>query len=178
MMQPVMPLFERLLGTAYAGLPTSIRKIHDGNVSRTFTGYCCVKRGNRVLARLLGWLISLPASGDDVPIIVTIKLEQNGEIWLRQFAGKFMRSRLTQIGGHLEETLGPVRFLFALHVEDQAIVWTVFGVRAIGLPLPAAWFGKVSAREFAEEGKYRFDVRAELPLAGLLIHYQGWLQVE
>ena len=35
----------------------------------------------------------------------------------------------------------------------------------------------VGAREFADGERYAFDVRAWLPLVGLLVHYTGWLDV-
>jgi len=49
--------------------------------------------------------------------------------------------------------------------------------RALGVPLPARWFAGVAARESEADGRYCFDVRAALPLAGLLVHYRGWLDV-
>jgi hypothetical protein len=52
------------------------------------------------------------------------------------------------------------------------------GVRSLGIPLPLAWFDKVSARESVEGGRYRFDVRAEMPVVGLLVRYAGTLDVE
>jgi len=51
-------------------------------------------------------------------------------------------------------------------------------VRVLGIPLPAAWFAGVHAREYERDGRYRFDVVATLPLIGLLVHYHGWLEFE
>ena len=89
-----------------------------------------------------------------------------------------MRSRLWDADGVLCERLGLVTFGFALSARDGAIEWRVVRVRALGLPLPARWFGAVAAREFEQNDRYHFDVRAALPLAGLLVHYRGWLDVD
>ena len=66
----------------------------------------------------------------------------------------------------------------ASSAEDGAIVWRVVRVHALGVPLPARWFRSVRARESAgDDGRYHFDVSASMPIAGLLVHYRGWLDV-
>ena len=89
-----------------------------------------------------------------------------------------MRSTLTERDGLLEEALGPARFRFVLSVADGGVAWRVAGMRVMGVPLPAAWFKAVTARQSVRAGRYTFDVRAELPWIGLLVHYQGWLESE
>ena len=73
------------------------------------------------------------------------------------------------------EQVGLARFGFRLTVAEGGIVWRVARVTALGLPLPARWFGKVRARESELEGRYCFDVAAALPAVGLLVRYRGWL---
>src|SRR3546814_14456127 len=63
-------------------------------------------------------------------------------------SGQRMRSRLRRDGRMLVERLGPVRFRFALHVQDGELWWRVNGVKLFGvLPLPAALFDGVYCRE-------------------------------
>ena len=109
---------------------------------------------------------------------VRIRREDGREEWTRDFAGRAMRSTLRANGELLEESLGVVRFQFTLRARDGAIDWRVVGVRALGVPLPASWFSQVVARESAVDARYRFDVRAAMPLVGLLVHYHGALDVE
>ena len=74
------------------------------------------------------------------------------------------------------EQLGLARFGFRLTVEEGVIVWRVARVHALGVPLPVRWFRSVQARESAsDDGRYCFDVSAWMPIAGLLVHYRGWL---
>jgi hypothetical protein len=123
-------------------------------------------------------MASLPRSGTDLPLQVSFLRDGAGEIWSRDFGGHPMRSTLTEHNGLLEEVLGPARFRFALRVDDSGVAWNVVGIRVLGVPLPAAWFQAVTARQSAHAGRYTFDVRAELPWIGLLVHYHGWLEVE
>jgi hypothetical protein len=58
------------------------------------------------------------------------------------------------------------------------LLWRIRRVSSLGIPLSAKWFDGVVAREFEEDGRYRFDVRAALPFVGLLVHYRGWLDVD
>ncbi|QCW27600.1 DUF4166 domain-containing protein [Lysobacter enzymogenes] len=61
--------------------------------------------------------------------------------------------------------------------NEPGLVWRLMRVRAFGLPLPAGWFARVQAREFEREGRYHFEVDAQLPGVGLLVRYRGWLDV-
>lgn len=171
------PLFRRLMGAAFDRLPAQIRAIHEGLPNRSWSGRCRVTRGDGWLSRLCGAVASLPSAAEVMPLRVSIAADEHGETWKRDFGGKVMRSTLRERDGLLEERLGPTLFCFALIVEDQGIRWRLAGVRALGIPLPVSWFDKVSAEESLDGSLYRFDVRAELPVAGLLVHYRGTLDV-
>jgi hypothetical protein len=173
----VTSLFRRLIGDGFEALPVQLRAVHDGPALRTYAGRCHVERGTGLLSRLCGAVASLPPAADVVPIRVSIESHARGETWTRDFGGRTMRSTMTERGGLLEERLGPTVFRFALLAGSDAIDWRLVGVRSLGIPLPLAWFDKMSARESLEGNLYHFDVRAELPLAGLLVHYRGTLDV-
>jgi hypothetical protein len=49
-------------------------------------------------------------------------------------------------------------------------------MRILGVRLPLRWFAQVRARCGAEQGRYRFDIAARLPIIGLLVAYSGWLE--
>jgi hypothetical protein len=170
-------LFRTVLGAPFDSLPAPIRTIHHGYASRRFEGSCRVERGTSWLSRLCAAVSSLPVAADSTPVCVTIRADGNTETWERDFGGRKMRSCLRHHDGLLEETLGPTTFRFELAAESGAIEWRVVGVRLFGIPLPTSWFRRISARESLERGRYRFDVRAELPIAGLLVHYEGTLDV-
>ncbi|MGH8082470.1 MAG: DUF4166 domain-containing protein [Lysobacter sp.] len=62
--------------------------------------------------------------------------------------------------------------------HDPGLSWHLMRVSALGLPLPRSWFAGVGAREFERDGRYHFDVAAQLPWVGLLVRYRGWLDIE
>jgi hypothetical protein len=173
-----MSLFELLIGPDYLSLPAPVRKVHDDCIQKIFSGTCRVERGSGLIAKMLASVLSLPSTGGNVSIKVRIERNKSTEIWTREFAGQPMRSILGEHNGCLEEVLGPVRFRFILRATEQQIVWEVSEVKVLGIPLPTAWFAAVGAREWAEAGKYRFDVRAELPVVGLLVSYRGFLSID
>lgn len=172
------PLFPVLLGDAFNALPAPLRILHLREGRALWRGEVEVSRGGSLLSRFCAWVTRLPPPGTG-PIEVEIIGNGGREQWTRHVAGHAMRSRLWAGDGLLNERLGLVDFRFRLSSVDRDIVWSVEGVRVFGLlPLPVGWFSEVRARESAEDGRYRFEVVAALPLAGPLVHYRGWLEVE
>ena len=171
-------LFARLLGDKFDRLPPRVRALHTRETTYTYAGRADVDRGKNMLSRLMGAATRLPTQKTDQELHVTIEPSASDERWTRRFANHAMPSRLWDADGLLCERLGLVTFGFRLDVEDGELTWRVERVRSLGIPLPARLFRGVIAREFERDGRYWFDVRAELPLAGLLVHYRGWLDVE
>ena len=155
-----------------------MRSLHEIGGRKSFAGRCAIVRGEGWLAAVLLWIARLPRAGDDLPVTVVIEADAKGETWTRDFAGSRMQTRLTARDGVLNETLGPVRLRFELSADEEAIRWRAVGASVLGVPVPAAWLAGMSAREGEESGRYTFDVRAEAPLVGLLIHYRGWLAID
>jgi hypothetical protein len=174
----VSTLFAELLGdAAFSILPARVQALHRATGTRTYRGEAEVQRGTGLLSRLCGWVTAQPPAATRVALKVEIASTPAGERWARDFAGHPMRSTMWACDGLLCERLGLVTFGFALAAEDGALVWHVRRVRALGLPLPVRWFRGVHARESEMAGRYHFDVEASLPLAGMLVHYRGWLDV-
>jgi hypothetical protein len=175
----VSTLFAGILGDAtFSTLPARVQALHRATGTRTYRGEADVQRGTGLLSRLCGWATAQPPAATRVPLQVEIASTANGERWTRDFAGHPMRSTMWAADGLLCERLGLVTFGFNLTVENNALVWHVRRVRALGVPLPARWFNGVKATESEVAGRYHFDVEASLPIAGILVHYRGWLEVE
>jgi hypothetical protein len=169
-------LFPALLGARFESLPPLVRAVHLRPGVQRLAGGVHVVRGSTWLARLCARATRLPPAGSG-PIDVEIVATPAEERWTRRIADHAMPSRLWAGDGLLCERLGLVTFGFRLDVEDAALVWRVARVRVFGVPLPGAWFAGVAARETQQDGRYCFDVVAALPVAGLLVHYRGWLHV-
>lgn len=167
-------LYERAMGAAYSRLPEPIRAIHavlrDGGAH----GRATVIRGRNPLARLAGWLVRFPPSGDhDVHVHFD---ERDGvETWTRRFSGHRFSSRLSLHGVHLVERFGPIRFGFDLPSDEAGLTMKLRRWWLGPLRLPLALAPACEAREWTEDGKFWFDVPVALPLVGLVAHYRGWL---
>jgi hypothetical protein len=173
-------VFQRILADSFVDLPVLLQRVHDARPSKHLRGHCAVERGTHWLVRWLAPIASLPPTSDDTALSVSIDVDIGnvnipGEIWTRDFNGHRMQSRLWKQGAFLAERLGPVTLLFALRVEQQRIEWRVGGAKYWRVPLPASWFSGACATEQIVDAHYSFDVRATLPVLGLLIRYRGWL---
>ena len=178
MTDPVWPtLFQQALGAPFFNLPASVRRLHATRGSARYVGVATLERGRNPLARLCARLAGLPGSMRDVPITIDFVADAKGEAWHRDFAGTRMHSRLAFKDGLLRERIGPLQFRHVLLANAGAIWWRVADVRLLGvLPLPTRWFRGVRCRESEQDGRYRFEVDASLPLVGRVIRYEGWLE--
>ncbi|BAU49106.1 hypothetical protein SVA_2558 [Sulfurifustis variabilis] len=166
-------MYALLLGPAFETLPDSIRALHRSPGSFRHRGECRVRRGDRLVSRLLGFAAALPPAGITV-LDVAIESDGKNEVWRRGFGSHRMQSRLAARDGLLRESLGLARLAFRLHIEEGGVRWKLVEVRALGVTLPRRWFDlDVSERDV--NGRYHFDVRVEIRGVGLLVHYAGWL---
>jgi len=170
-------LFPTLLGESFNALPERLRALHTAPAGTLFRGRARVERGVHPFGRLLALAAGLPPAGE-VEVTVRVDVDDHGERWHRRFGGHRMSSRLWPAKTLLRERLGLATFDFELTADAGGLDWTVVGVRAIGVPLPTRWFAGVCARELLDEGRYAFDVGANLPLIGLIVRYRGWLDVD
>ncbi|GJD50089.1 hypothetical protein OPKNFCMD_2826 [Methylobacterium crusticola] len=174
---PGAPLFARALGPAFADLPAPVRALHGGDGPGTWSGRAAVTRGTSPLAGLVARVVGLPRAGADQPVRVSVARRGADEVWTRDFAGRRFRSRMRPAGpGAVIEQFGPLAFVLALPADAEGLGMRVAGWRLGPLPLPRALAPVSAARESVDaEGRFRFDVAVRLPLAGLLVHYRGWL---
>lgn len=170
-------VFAQLLGSDFQQLAPIVAQLHRLDGPAQWQGQCVIRRGRHPLARLCGWAARLPRDGQALATTVTLQRHPAQETWTRNFGGVPMRSRMWPWQGRLRERLGLVQFDFQLGVDAGALTWDTRAVRVLGLlPLPASWFAGVQCTEAVDaQGRYTFDVRASLPLIGLIVHYQGWL---
>jgi hypothetical protein len=174
-MSDTASVFQRVLGGSFERLPPLVQHVHDARPTKKLVGRADVERGSHWLVSVLAPIASLPPTAKDISLTVSIDAGDSTETWSRNFSGHVMRSRLWAKGDLLAERLGPITLLFALSVDQARLEWRVAGARYLGVPLPSGWFAGASASEQVVDGRYTFDVRATLPLVGLLVRYRGWL---
>ncbi len=178
--QENMPLYRRLLGSAWKRLPPAVGAMHDSTVSRTVEGRAKVERGTGLLARLTAAVIGFPADNPDIPVRVRFDCGGGRETWIRTFGTKSFRSVQSAASGRdaclLAEDFGPFRVLIALVPDNRRLRLVIRGWRLFGLPLPL--FLAPGGETFEEErdGIFRFHVEITSPLTGLIVRYTGWLR--
>jgi len=171
-----VPLYRRLLGARFEALPTRVRELHNVTGISVWRGRADVERGISLVARALAGLLGLPPAGRDQWVEVTFTPDGGTELWERRFGGAVFRSLQYERRGLLRERIGPVTLIFALDVSEKGLSLVPRGVRCLGLPLPPFLVPAVRTLESEREGRYRFEVEACLPLLGLLVRYEGWLE--
>lgn len=170
-------LFQRLLGAEFYHLAPEVKALHSLRGRHRYRGVCTVERGGNPLGRIAAMFAGLPPAMRDADIVVDFDAQGERETWQRHFRGVPMRSRLQFGDGRLHEWTGRVRFRFRLHRIDKDLHWVAERARLFGvLPWSERWLDGVRCREFGENGRYRFEVEARLPVFGKLVRYHGWLE--
>lgn len=173
----IVPLFAALPG--FAGLPAEVRATHDHAGPRRFRGKAVVERGRGLAARVIAALFRFPAPGAAVPVTVEKRPFEGGEVWVRSFAGRRFRSVLRATPAGMTERFGPFTFLLGLTAAAGALRFPVRAGWVLGVPLPRFLLPVSETREYADAGRFRFDVALHAPLGlGLVVRYRGWLAAD
>jgi hypothetical protein len=174
-----LPLYQRILGGAWDGLAPQIRALHTVTATSSFSGRCSVVRGRNPLAWLAATLIGFPRTGADQPLTVQLSRERDGELWVRRSPGGSFASRQYEGRGRsrwlVRERFGAVSVDMALVAEGANLRYVLRRWALCGVPLPLILGPRSRALESVEDGQFRFDVEIALPLAGLVVRYQGTL---
>lgn len=174
--EPLDPIFPRVLGPAFATLPDPIRATHLTAGPTRWQGRASVTRGNGLFGRLLTTIFRFPPATPDIEVEVTKTPTPTGEIWTRRFGSRTFRSHLKATPKGMTERFGPFTFRLGLTVRDGALHYPVAAGRFGPIPLPRWMLPRSEAREYAEDGRFHFDVRLIAPLnGGLMVQYQGHL---
>ena len=170
-------LYRRVMGGRYGALPEIVRKIHHVCGDSGASGEAIVTGGRNVVARLIAKVMRFPKAGS-CPLHVSFAEKDGVERWTRSFGAQGFTSHLSERGGQLVERFGALRFQFDLPSDERGLEMHIRGWSLFGLPLPLLLAPQGIAREWQENGRFRFDVPISLPLVGLVVHYTGWLEVK
>ena len=165
-------------------MPEPIRRLHDIGTGLLAVGKATVERGRNPLARLIAAVFGFPKAGTDIPVSVRFSSTQGpggqpAEEWTRTFAGKSFTSLQFEGAGrsqHLvNERFGPLTFGLATVLEGDRLRIVPRRWSAFGVPMPGFLMPHGDSHERVEDGRFYFHVEIRLPLAGLIVRYQGHL---
>jgi hypothetical protein len=156
--------------------------MHDARPLVVAHGFGTVVQGSSMPGRILARWLGFPASGPERPLRVEFQAVGSAERLSRHYPDRTLATIQAAGGpdgsGLLSERFGPFHLLIQLRATKQGLEFDLRSVRVGGAVLPKSLRPRLFAREFDEDGWYRFDVRVELPLIGLLIAYRGRLMPE
>jgi len=179
-------LYARLAGGAWAELSEPVRRLHEGTTTVRGSGRFDVRHGKGWAAPLLTRLAGMPAAGDRVPVSLVVTPGRDGtEEWSRNFGGRpFVTLQRAHPRGLMAERVGPVEVLYRIESDGGALVYrperAALCAGPLRVPVPLALAPRIEAREWAEPGdpRVRVRVRVRAPLVGLLITYEGSIELE
>ncbi len=175
-------LYSNIAGSSWADVAEQVRGLHLGEHAPHLEarGTFAVKRGSHVLSRLLGFLMRLPAANDRSDVRLTITRQGRRERWTRMFDGRPFASTQWAASDHLlAERWCCVDFRFRLIVSEGTLRYAQcacsLGFGRASLPLPTWLSPRLSATEQpSDDGSCsRVAVSVSIPLAGMLMEYQG-----
>jgi uncharacterized protein DUF4166 len=183
-------LYPALLGAAWAELDERVQRMHTLGRAQG-AGLFDIRRARGVVARAMAGLLGFPRAGDAVPTRLMVRTETlrgaSSEIWERTFGEQKLVSRQYAAGrdGLLAERFGCLELRFRLQAEGGALRFLAAGsafiLGALRVRLPGGISPRVEARVTPAAGVAgRIAVRVEVsaPLAGLLLGYEGYLDME
>ena len=169
-------LYRSLLGERFDVLPARVRELHDLTEPAVWVGRTDVERGRSWGANALAAMFCLPPHGKDQPLRVTFTPGNGREAWTRKFGKRTFRSVRFERKGMLAERIGASCLVCAPEASADGLALRLQDVRVLGIPLPSWLHARVRTFESEQDGRYRFEAEAQLPLLGLLVRYTAWLE--
>jgi hypothetical protein len=170
------PLYVRYLKERYATLPQAVQALHNFDEEAVYTGECDVERGTNPFCKFVAWMMSLPPQGRGHKLKVHFKRGGGGEHWIRHFGDKTFYSKQWDEDETLYEQVNITTLAFDIDVSEERLSLKLKQVYTLGLPVGWLFKPSVIAEEREENGKFRVNVEVHLPLFGLLVKYNGWLE--
>jgi hypothetical protein len=175
-------LYSEVLGKDWLALSESARCAHS--VGGEINGVFRIMYGTGWAAKILARWSDLPQPADAADTRLKIHSEDAGERWERQFNGEAFATRQWRgKDGVLVERFREWELHFKLRVKDGNLFYDQSSAKlcvgALHFPMPRACAPHVFAREI-QDGAARVlvTVMVTVPLVGLLISYEGYLNVK
>jgi hypothetical protein len=163
------------MGESFNRLSPLLQKAHLGK--NRLTGFAQVKRGN-IIARCICRLFGFPKQNLKSTLSVDCSHQSDSMSWRRSFDGLIMISHFRRKGEFLIESLGPLMMLFKAVESNGTLQYQYIRALFWGVPLPKFLSPQIIAFEKEEEGMYHFSVKVKMFLVGMVISYNGKLNVE
>ena len=169
--QPV-PLYQRVMGSAWDGLPDSVRALHSPLRNAGAAGEARVTGASNIFGRVIARFMGFPPAGTH-KVHVEFSERDGVERWTRDFGGRSFASELSEKNGQLQERFGPLRFRFDLGPRPDGLEMIMRGWSLFRVSLPLSFAPRSHAIERDQAGTFHFEVPIALPIIGLVTRYEG-----
>jgi hypothetical protein len=169
------PLFQQAMGPAFDRLHPALRRFHSQAGRVTLHGHVRTEPPATRLGRLLAWFTRTPAAVQEGAIRFELDAAPLRERWTRHFPSSTMASTLSLRGGEVIERLGAATLAFELREIDGGLAMVLQRMRFLGVPCPRWLMPRIRAEERGEGDSLHFDIQADVPGCGTVVHYRGWL---
>jgi hypothetical protein len=171
-------LYRRILGDAFDTLPEALRALHDRERGGCARGVLCVTRGRGRAVAVLAALLRLPPAGENVPLRLSVEVDDARERWTRDFGGRCLETVQWARDGLLIEAVGPLHLGLRLTSCRESLRFELARGWLWGLPLPPALAPRIEGMAAASrQDAWSLHVRVEAPLLGLLLQYEGEVEL-
>jgi hypothetical protein len=174
-------LYPSLLGAAWNSLAAPHQRAHCNGAEISRTGVFRIEAAENWVGRLLARGLKLPRPTPVANVRLVVQPTANGETWRRDFDGHSLVTFQSRDGqGRLLERFAALEFHIHLQVENGGLLYNQVGAALWRgwVPLPAFLAPRVDGSEMPDgPDGVRVSVRVTMPLIGLLIAYEGRLNV-
>jgi len=168
-------LFEQAMGPAFERLHPALRRFHSLAGRWSLHGSVRTEPPATWLGRLLAWFIRTPLAAQEGAIRFELDAAPLRERWTRHFPFSTMASTLSLRGGEVIESLGAATLAFDLQEVGGGLSMVLQRMRFFGIPCPRWLMPRIRAEERGDADTLHFDIRADVPGCGTVVHYRGWL---
>ena len=174
-------LYRTLLGEEWGLVAPAVRSMHLSGDRLTANGTLRIWNGKGAGAQLLSRLFGMPPESDACETKLTVRREESGEFWIREFgAHRLVSFQCADAAGLLIERFGPLFLRFRVTRDGSGLGYLqVGGGIAIGrasLQLPAKLVPRIEASESANGEACQIHVEISVPVVGLIASYEGTMR--
>lgn len=175
-------VFKTILADKYETLPPTLLALHN-DTEATWRGKASIKSARNPLAKLIALSAGVNVkAGDDIPLTVSFKTDEHGELWTRNFDGQDFHNHFSLGTGrntHLAvERFGLFKIGIALVIKENKLHYIPRRCTLFGIPFPKALLPTGESFEVEKNGRFHFSVMIKLPILGRMAAYKGWLEPE
>jgi Domain of unknown function (DUF4166) len=178
------PLYVRVLEGSWTRIAEPVRLAHQTHSVTRGHGRLRVEHGRHLAARVLARVLRLPPPSASADTCLSVFARGGVEYWCRSIEGWRFDSRQYQSNAsELAERFGVLELRFRLEENGGDLLFVqhraAFVLGPLRLPIPAWCAPSVKARERPSgPAAIGASVRISLPVIGLLIAYDGTIEIE